>query len=222
MSVFNCNITYKKIVGDSYASTKNKLMSHGFIDKYNNVITDIATWREARSELNRQASEKLRQEGLNLYFEKKLLNGIRVVPDMRIFGMIDSYNRQASINTQNRLNTDAQERLINEQRNNLLEEIDYNTSSRNNIISDIYSSINQKEGSVINSNNINTAQTQIDNYNKLNTGKTLSLQPALGGYLIYTKYENNYLYNSQDVEMNIPEEKFPETDSNNNFNSPCL
>lgn len=88
MSKFKCNITYKKIPGNSLLSTQNKLRAHGFVDQYWNVKVDVATWREARSELNELASTKLGSK-VNLFEEKKLLNGIRAVPVVKYFSMLD-------------------------------------------------------------------------------------------------------------------------------------
>ena len=98
MSVFDCNIKYKKVEGDSYTSTYNKLLSQGFIDKYLNVTTDVATLRLAKKELNNQAEAKLGYK-VNLFAEKILLNGIRLIPDMKIFGIINSFNKSPKIDT---------------------------------------------------------------------------------------------------------------------------
>lgn len=96
MSKFKCNITYKKIPGNSLLSTQNKLRAHGFVDIYWNVKVDVATWREARSELNELASTKLGSK-VNLFEEKKLLNGIRAVPVVKYFSMIDRMKKTFDI-----------------------------------------------------------------------------------------------------------------------------
>ena len=40
MSVFNCNITYRKISNNPGLSTKNLLVAQGFIDENNNVLDE--------------------------------------------------------------------------------------------------------------------------------------------------------------------------------------
>lgn len=218
MSVFNCHISYKKIPGDSYTSTQNKLISQGFLDKYNNV-KDVAKFREANSELSAIASAKLRQE-VRLFAEKKLLKGIRAVPDMKLFGMIDQVNKNPSPIYTEQIPVDPS---INSEgdsdTNNLLP---LNSKS---IQQQVYDKLGKKEGSFIEESEKESVQPLIDRYNSLNTGKTLSLDliPALGKYLISEEYKAFYLYNAPQTSMSITDsETFTPTDSNNNFNLPCV
>lgn len=198
-------------------------MAHGIIDQYYNVKVDVATWRKARAELNAYAAEKLRWEVVNLYNEKKLLNGIRAVPDMKLFGIIDQYNKESYENAQRADLQDATLRELNEQRQNLGEEISYEpTRTQENIYAEIASTVGVKEGDIIPADKAQMAQTQIDAFNNLNTSKVLSLAPALGGFLIKTEYKGNYLYEVAPTEMIIEEESLPQSDSNNNFNLPCI
>ena len=202
MAKFDCNIMYKKVEGDSYTSTYNKLLAHKFIDKYLNLKIDVASWRnDIRKELNNQASNKLGRE-VNLFGEKRLLNGIRLVPDMKLFGMIDQINKNTPI---------IQDTVTEE------------TTSINKTI---YNSINQKEGSFIKSDKIEQVQQIINEYNKLNTGKVLSLRQVgtnLANNLIFTEYKVNYLYSNTDQPIEeIEETEFEDTDSSSNFNLPCI
>lgn len=213
MSVFRCNVTYKRVEGDSYTSTYNKLLAHGFIDKYLNVKTDVATWRKSRSELNERASARLGMD-VNLFAEKKLLNGIRAVPDMKLFGMIDSFRPSPSTEIIN------DEPGINEQgdsdTNNLDPLVSKSTYQR------IYESIGQKLNSVIPLDKVESVQPQIDTYNQLNTGKVLSLQRVGSGMKIKTEFKPEYLYTAtKGLSQNIEEDNVP-TDSNNNFALDCI
>ena len=192
MSVFNCNITYRRVEGDSYRSTYNRLLSQGFIDSYLNV-KDVAKFRSARKELNTLASNKLDKE-VSLFEEKKLLSGIRAVPNMKVFGMIDAVN--------NKIATEANAPVIN------------------NDVKSIYETMNLQAGAIP-SNRLAEAQRYIDEYNQLNTGKILSLLPVFNGLLVQTTFQSNYLYNVAPVPESIPE-KFMEEDSNSDFNKPCL
>ncbi len=215
MSVFNCNITYKKIEGDSYTSTYNKLLSQKYIDKYLNIKTDIATWRKGRSELNEQASAKLGQK-VNLFEEKKLLSGIRAVPNMKLFGMIDQMKKENITDYQPQFVRDG----IDSQGDS-----DINTLAplkSKNINKQIYDSINQRANSFIPEQKKNTVQEQIDRFNELKTGKVLSLRLISSDqYLIHTEYQSNYLNKNISVE-DVIEEDVVETDSNNNFDLPCI
>lgn len=193
---------YKKVEGDSYTSTYNKLLAHKFIDKYLNLKIDVASWRnDIRKELNNQASSKLGRE-VNLFAEKRLLNGIRLVPDMKLFGMIDQINK----------NTPVVQDTVTEE-----------TTPINKTI---YNSINQKEGSFIKSDKIEQVQQIINDYNKLNTGKVLSLRQvgtSLDNYLIFTNYTLNYLYDNTDQPIEeIEEINYPPHVSTTNFNLKCI
>lgn len=218
MSVFNCHISYQKISGDSYASTKNKLISQGFLDKYSNV-KDVAKFRLANSELSAIASAKLRRE-VRLFTEKKLLNGIRAIPDMKLFGMIDQINKTPAPIYVEPVVVD----------NTINEEGDSDTNqlsplNSQSINQQIYLKLGKKENSFIEEDEKNLVQPLIDRYNSLNTGKILSLDliPTLGKYLISETYKPLYLYDVTQVSMSISEnEIFTPTDSNNNFNLPCI
>lgn len=201
MAKFDCNVMYKKVEGDSYTSTYNKLLAHKFIDKYLNLKIDVASWRAVRSELNQQAENKLGFK-VNLFAEKKLLSGIRIQPDRAIFAVIDKINRNISI---------VQEIIVEE------------TTPINKTI---YNSINQKEGSFIKSDKIEQVQQIINEYNKLNTGKVLSLRQVgtnLANNLIFTEYKVNYLYsNTEQPIEEIEEINYPPHDSTTNFNLKCI
>jgi hypothetical protein len=215
MSVFRCDITYKKIPGDSYGSTKNKLVSQGFLDNYSN-IKDVAKFRLANTELSAIASAKLRRE-VRLFSEKKLLNGIRAVPDMKLFGMIDQLNK-----TPSRLEIPAEQGLNDEGDSDTNQLAPLSSKS---VMQQIYEKLGKREGDFIEDFEIERITPLIERYNSLNTGKVLSLKaiPALGKNLISVKYKANYLYNAPIQQLNISEdETFTPTDSNNNFNLPCI
>lgn len=219
MSVFNCNKTYKRVEGDSYTSTYNKLISQGFIDKYLNVKVDVATWRKGRSELNEQASAKLGRT-VNLFAEKKLLNGIRAVPDMKLFGMIDQVNKKIS-NFQPQVVRDNIDESIDEFGDSTTENLP--SAETQNVYQRIYGAINQRVDSVIDQSQVSKVESIIENYNELNTGKVLSLrQITEGKYLINTEYKGNYLYQPLSEPLENLEEPLVVTDSNNNFNLPCI
>ena len=360
MAKFDCNVMYKKVEGDSYTSTYNKLLAHKFIDKYLNLKIDVPSWRnDIRKELNNQASNKLGRE-VNLFAEKRLLNGIRLVPDMKLFGMIDQINKKPVEITSNdkiifghptigksflkkdgdnrfisldddysadiieavdniakkynvttyqvkdsgdnlwngeynskmqelfniaknralienkilftsntnllRNNKESFDKVINLSREefekrikergakynvtewkNQIEEVIstfpkekvINTSGylsdlitiqkiveSQNITEKIYNSINQKEGSFIKSDKVDQVQQIINDYNKLNTGKVLSLRQVgtnLANNLIFTEYKVNYLYNNTDQPIEqIEEINYPPHVSTTNFNLKCI
>lgn len=211
----SCNYTYKKIPGNSYQSTYNKLVAGKILDKYLNVKTDVATWRKERSELNELASAKLRQK-VNLFDERKLLNGIQAVPNMKLFGMLD-YIHKNNI-------TDYQPQIVRDEIG--IDEFgDSNTNSLEAvpsvpIESRIYKSLGLSNGSVI--ENTEEAQKQIDHFNSLNTGKVLSLVKVFGGHLIKSEYKANYLYENTASSSSLPELERIDTNSNNNFNLSCI
>lgn len=218
MSVFKCNISYKKVEGDSYTSTYNKLLSQGFIDKYLNVKVDVATWRKGRSELNEQASAKLGQQ-VNLFDEKILLTGIRAIPNMKLFGMIDQMKKESITNYQPQVVRDeiGIDELGDSDTNNLA------PLDSSPIESRIYNSINQGRYSVISSEKVSKVQQQIDEFNELNTGKVLSLkQISDGKYLLNTEYKVNYLYKNGIPKIEHIQTERVETTSNSNFNLPCI
>ena len=73
MSIFNCNITFKMVEGDSLASTKNKLISHNIIREDWSIVSP-AKARIAIQELNEEAKEVL---GVNVnMFEE---DGIKLI-----------------------------------------------------------------------------------------------------------------------------------------------
>jgi len=85
MSIFSCNITYKKIKGDSEKSTYNNLVAHGFIDESYKILND--DFYKANNELNLLASNKLGKD-VNLYqVENKI-----AVPNTEVFKEIDKVN----------------------------------------------------------------------------------------------------------------------------------
>lgn len=218
MSVFKCTIPYKKISGDSYASTKNKLISQGFLDKYSNV-KDVAKFRMANSELSAIASAKLRRE-VRLFTEKKLLNGIRAVPDMKLFGMIDQINKTPSPIYTEEIPVDPSINAEGDSDTNEL--LPLTTKS---IQQQVYDRLGKKQNSFIEEGERELVQPLIDRYNSLNTGKTLSLDliPTLGKYLISEQYKAFYLYSASPSETDIGgDQTFTPTDSNNNFNLPCV
>ena len=214
MSVFKCSVTYNKIEGNSHESTKNKLLAHGFIDKYYNVKTDIATWRKGRSELNSLASAKLGKT-VNLFEEKKLLNGIRAVPDMKLFGMLDQMNKEGITNYEPQFVRDEiGVTELGDSDTNIIEPV-----STLPIEKRIYSELGIKNGSVISNEKKETVQQKIDEFNELNTNKKLSLQPVGNGFLINTEFSNTYLFTPTPMEEIKDEVR---TDSNNNFDLPCI
>lgn len=215
MSVFKCAITYKRIEGNSHESTKNKLLAHGFIDKYYNVKTDVATWRKGRSELNELASAKLGRT-VNLFEEKKLLNGIRAVPDMKLFGMLDQMNKEGIVDYQPQFVRDEiGVTELGDSDTNIIEPVQTQPIEKR-----IYSELGIKNGSVISNEKKDAVQQKIDAFNELNTNKKLSLQPVGNGFLINTEFSSTYLYTPTEQIEEFEEDV--RTDSNNNFNLPCI
>jgi hypothetical protein len=90
MSVFNCNITFKKVKGNSLVSTKNKFVAHKFIDKFNNIL-DLNKFREANTETSIQASKKIGRD-VRVYYE--INNGKKAVPNNNVFKEIDLLNKK--------------------------------------------------------------------------------------------------------------------------------
>lgn len=211
MSKFKCNITYKKIPGNSLLSTQNKLRAHGFVDQYWNVKVDVATWREARSELNELASTKLGSK-VNLFEEKKLLNGIRAVPNMKYFGMLDQMYKDNITNYQPQFVRDklGVDEII---------ETNLDSKSTETII---YESIGQRKNSVIKEENISSVRKQIEEFNNKPYGKKLSLVEVNGGWIINSTFTNNYLYSGQPTELDEIKVESKTTDSNKNFNIKCI
>lgn len=211
MSKFKCNITYKKIPGNSLLSTQNKLRAHGFVDQYWNVKVDVATWRDARSELNELASTKLGSK-VNLFEEKKLLNGIRAVPNMKLFGMLDQMYKDNISNYQPQFVRD--ELGIDE-----IVETNLDSKSTETII---YESIGQRRNSVIKEENISNVRKQIEEFNNKPYGKKLSLVGVKGGWIINSTFTSNYLYSGAKTELDEIEVESKTTDSNRNFNIKCI
>lgn len=216
MSKFKCNITYKKIPGNSLLSTQNKLRAHGFVDQYWNVKVDIATWRDARSELNELASAKLGSK-VNLFEEKKLLNSIRAVPVMKYFSMIDQMKKENITNYQPQFVRD--EIGIDEQGDSVVENIQLDSRS---IESTIYESIGQRRNSVIKEENISNVKKQIEEFNSKPYGKKLSLVEVHGGWIINSTFTSNYLYRNEPTELDEIKVERKETTSNSNFSLPCI
>jgi len=87
MSIFNCNITFKMVEGDSLASTKNKLSAHSMIDENWNVLSLNKT-RIAIQELNEEAKDVL---GVNVrMFEE---DGLKMYPNVDEFNRIDELKK---------------------------------------------------------------------------------------------------------------------------------
>lgn len=87
MSVFKCDITFKQIPGNSYASTRNKLIAHGFINNLN-VITDLIKFRAAHGEIKREFSNKLGRE-VSVFKEEVIGKKIQIFPVRETFDEID-------------------------------------------------------------------------------------------------------------------------------------
>ena len=189
MSVFDCSITYKKVEGDSYLSTYNKLLSQKIINN-NLMVMDIQKWKLANNELNSQASAKLKTDVI-LFGEKKLLSGVKLVANKSVFETIDSINRN-----------------IPE-----VEEVEITTPS-------IYNILNISAGETISNDKVDGVQKALDDFNESSTDKFLSLQRVVNGYLIKQEFNYSYMF-KQDAPV---EDEYTEqpTDSNNNFNLPCI
>lgn len=217
MSVFNkCSVKYKKVEGNSYLSTYNRLRAYNFVDQYLNVKTDVATWRKARAELNELASAKLGQK-VNLFGERKLLNGIQAVPDMKLFGMLDYMNKNGITNYQPQLIRD--EIGIDEFGDS---DTNFLPEAETEAIEDrIYKSLGVPKFSVIKMDQVQGVTEQIKSFNELNTGKVLSLQPVRTGYLLKTEYNVKYLYQNIPTPIDNTPDRL-DTNSNNNFNKSCI
>lgn len=222
MSVFNCNIKFKKVVGDSYTSTTNKLISQGFIDKFNN-IKDIGKFWTANTELSNEASAILGFD-VRLYTTPMRPTGRVAVPSIKYFKMIDQTirDRQNKIVPEIQINEEANEFIVDGEVLPTLEDAQNKTEKE--MIKEIYDKIGQKEGSLISKANAEIPKAMLKFINKDSKNKTLELRETKleGQYLIVNNYKSNYLF--QPVEE-IKEEKKVYTskeDSNSNFSVPCI
>lgn len=87
MSAFRCDIIYKKVKGNSLASTKNKLIAHGFINKFNMVV-DLKGFRAAHTELSTEASQKLGKP-VRLFREELIGDQTQIYPNNNVFQELD-------------------------------------------------------------------------------------------------------------------------------------
>lgn len=117
MSVFKCGIKFKRVLGDSKQSAKNKLVAHGFIDKAYN-IPNFYEFQKAHKEMNDFAS-KLLERRVQLY---NLNNkGTIAYPIEDIFREIDAKRREIAASKsltptfQDKKDAFRKEKLANEQ-----------------------------------------------------------------------------------------------------------
>lgn len=112
MSVFDCNKKFKKVDGDSYISTYNKLVSQGFIDKFNN-IKDVGKFYKANTELSDLASAILGFD-VRLYETPMRPKGRVAVANRKAFGMIDQTIKEKNqIAPEIQINNEANEFIVN-------------------------------------------------------------------------------------------------------------
>lgn len=112
MSIFNCNLTFKIVEGDSLASTHNKLIAHSIIKEDWSIIS-LAKARIAIQELNEEAKDVL---GVSVrMFEE---DGNRMYPNVDEFNRIDKLKKIPLINPVKE-DVDKQE-LINQVRNEII------------------------------------------------------------------------------------------------------
>lgn len=89
MSVFKCDIKYKKIKGDSLTSTLNKLKAHKFIIGDRIPKYRLADFLAARKELNEEASKLLNQQ-VNLFTYALTPEGMKITPMVNVFKLLDN------------------------------------------------------------------------------------------------------------------------------------
>lgn len=89
MSVFKCDIKYKKIEGDSLTSTLNRLKAHKFIIGDRIPKARLADFIQAREELNQEASQKL-GEKVNLFTYGLTPKGMKITAMKDVFKLLDS------------------------------------------------------------------------------------------------------------------------------------
>lgn len=112
MSIFNCNLIFKMVEGDSLASTHNKLIAHSMIDENWNILS-LNKARIAIQELNEEAKDVL---GVSVrMFEE---DGNRMYPNVDEFNKIDELKKIPLINPMKE-DVDKQE-LINQVRNEII------------------------------------------------------------------------------------------------------
>lgn len=90
------------------------------------------------------------------------------------------------------------------------------------LIKEIYSEIGLPKNSLIPSAYQQEVQTKIDEYNLLDTGKELYLHEVVGKYLIKERYKVSYLVKNDHSVFDFTENSPTLTDSNSNFNLPCI
>lgn len=201
MSVFNCNISYKKIDGDSYQSTYNRLVSQGLIDKYNNII-DIPKFYKANTELSDYASSKL---GMNvrLYTTPMRPKGRVAVPNMKVFGMLDSKPKPILENI-------------------VTEELPEAKILPIPYINQLYEIVGKSKNSLLTNEDVALIEDKIKEFNEASETQNLKVVETniLGFNLINIEYKANYLYNEMEYEMN--EETYVPQSDNSDFNKKCI
>lgn len=210
MSVFNCNVKYKKVEGDAYTSTYNKLVSQGLIDKFNNII-DVAKFYRANTELSSLASAKLGTD-VRLYTTPMRPKGRVAVPDMKVFGML---NGKSVVSTPVEI----------EQDNALLEQNDNSWNDSPTVaISNIYSALGVEKQTPFREGQIDVVKEKIEEYNALNDRRELILTETntKGEYLINIGYKDNYLYSPSDFVVKDDVKTYTPKSDNSDFTKNCI